>query len=282
MPSLRAADGTELAYHVQGDGRPLICIPGGPMRASSYLGDLGGLSAQRQLIMLDLRGTGQSATPPDYASCRCDRLVDDVCALQDHLGLDGIDLLGHSAGTNIAVQYATRYPQRVRKLALIGPSSFAIGMEASSEMRREIVLLRQGEDWYAEAAGAFERIQADGGSEEDWDAIGPLRYGRWDAAAQADYAANPQQVNETAAVAFSAPGAFDPETTRAAIAVFDAPVLMLAGELDLNSPPPLVARYAALFPDAKLVIQPGAGHSPWLDDAQWFASAVDAFLEDGS
>jgi hypothetical protein len=45
-PAFRAFDGTELAYHVRGDGdgAPLICLPGGPMRASAYLGDLGGLS----------------------------------------------------------------------------------------------------------------------------------------------------------------------------------------------------------------------------------------------
>jgi pimeloyl-ACP methyl ester carboxylesterase len=34
-------------------------------------------------------------------------------------------------------------------------------------------------------------------------------------------------------------------------------------------------------PDASLVIQPGAGHSPWLDDAGWFAAAASAFLDDG-
>jgi pimeloyl-ACP methyl ester carboxylesterase len=78
MATFRAADGTELAYHVRGEGAPLICVPGGPMRASAYLGDLGSLSGYRQLIMLDLRGTGQSAVPADPGSYRCDRLAEDV------------------------------------------------------------------------------------------------------------------------------------------------------------------------------------------------------------
>jgi pimeloyl-ACP methyl ester carboxylesterase len=38
-----APDGTRLAYHQTGEGSPLICVPGGPMQASAYLGDLGGL-----------------------------------------------------------------------------------------------------------------------------------------------------------------------------------------------------------------------------------------------
>jgi proline iminopeptidase len=206
MPAFRAVDGTELAFHVQGEGVPLVCLPGGPMRNSSYLGNLGGLSALRRLVTLDLRGTGQSAIPADYASCRCDRLVSDVCALQDDLHLDRIDLLGHSAGANLAVQYAARYPQRVRKLVLIAPSTRAVGLDASSEMRREVVKLRQGEPWFSEAAAAFERIQAGRGTEDDWEAIVPLRYGRWDAAAQADHAANDAQVNRDAARAFGAPG----------------------------------------------------------------------------
>src|SRR5215470_5926145 len=124
MPAFFAADGTELAYHVHGEGIPLLCMPGGPMRASVYLGDLGGLSAHRQLIMPDLRGTGDSAIPADPGSYRCDRLVEDVAALQDHLGLDRCDLLGHSAGGNIAVQYATRHQTRVSRLALITSSAW--------------------------------------------------------------------------------------------------------------------------------------------------------------
>jgi hypothetical protein len=82
LPTCYAADGTELAYRVQEEGTPLVCPPGGPMRDSAYLGDLGGLSAHRRLIMLDLRGTGQSAIPADPGSYRCDRLAEDVSGLQ--------------------------------------------------------------------------------------------------------------------------------------------------------------------------------------------------------
>ncbi|MER6593903.1 alpha/beta fold hydrolase [Micromonospora purpureochromogenes] len=73
------------------------------MLASAYLGDLGGLSAHRSLVRLDLRGTGESAVPADPATYRYDRLVDDVDALRVHLGRDRIDLLGHSAGGSLAV-----------------------------------------------------------------------------------------------------------------------------------------------------------------------------------
>jgi proline iminopeptidase len=281
MPAFAAADGTELAYHVHGEGIPLLCVPGGPMRASAYLGDLGGLSAHRQLIMLDLRGTGDSAVPEDPGSYRCDRLVGDVAAVADHLGLDRCDLLGHSAGGNIAVQYAVRHEGRVGKLALITPSVRSAGLEPDAEMRRQIVRLRRDEPWFAEAAAAFERIAGGAGSEDDWDAIDPFFYGRWDAAAQAHSAVGRSQTNEAAARAFGAEGAFDPPATRAALAAFGRPVLVLAGGVDLQWPPQALAEFAALLPAARFIVQPGAGHYPWLDDAGRFVSTVTAFLDDG-
>ncbi|WP_391858972.1 hypothetical protein [Streptomyces rhizosphaerihabitans] len=39
-----------------------------------------------------------------------------------------------------------------------------------------------------------------------------------------------------------------------------------------------MTEFAALFPHAELVVQPGAGHFPWLDDADAFVAATAAFL----
>jgi proline iminopeptidase len=279
MPTFTAPDGTRLTYQVLGTGAPLVCVPGGPMRASAYLGDLGGLAAHRQLIVLDLRGTGQSAVPDDPASYRCDRQVDDVAALQAHLGLDRIDLLAHSAGGSIALLYAVRYPHRVSKLALITPSGRAVDLEPDSAMRREVVNRRQDEPWFKAAVAAFDRIDAGGGEDEDWAAIDPFFYGRWDNAARAHAAADEEQTNHAAAGAFVGEGAFEPAATRSALAAFGAPVLVLAGGVDLSRPSAVLAECAKLFPAGHLVIQCGAGHYPWLDDADQFVSAVNAFLD---
>ncbi|MYR61703.1 alpha/beta hydrolase, partial [Streptomyces sp. SID625] len=77
MPTFTAPDGTRLAYRLRGQGDPLVVLPGGPMRASAYLGDLGGLTAHRRLVLLDLRGTGASSAPADPETYRCDRQTDD-------------------------------------------------------------------------------------------------------------------------------------------------------------------------------------------------------------
>ena len=81
-----------------------------------------------------------------------------------------------------------------------------------------------------------------------------------------------------AAGVFGADGVYDPTATRAQLAGVTARVLLIAGEVDLNSTPGVVAELADLFPDAVLVVQPGAGHYPWLDDAAQFVSATSTFL----
>lgn len=274
MPTFCAPDGTRLAYRTHGEGAPVVCIPGGPAD-SAYLGDLGGLAAHRRLIVPDLRGTGRSARPEDTSSYRCDRLVDDVEALRSHLGLPRTDVLAHSAGANVAMQYAARYPGNVGRLALITPSTRAVGVDVTGAMRHELAQLRKGEPWFPAASAALEEIAQGSGS--DWEAIAPFFYGRWDAAARRHHAAG-RPDNPEAVALFAAEGAFDPKATRAGLAAFKAPVLLLAGEWDLNSPPKAVAELAGLLPDAALVVQPGAGHYPWLDDADRFVASAAAFL----
>lgn len=276
MPSLAAPDGTTLAYHVIGEGDPVLCLPGGPTD-SRYLGDLGGLSAHRRLIRADLRGTGDSGTPADLSSCRCDRLVDDVEALRVHLGLDAVDLLAHCAGANLAARYVERHPDRVSSLVLVTPSVRAVGLEITGDDRRETALSRSAEPWFAEAFAALERIVAGSATEEDWQAIAPFSYGRWDDEARRHHADDEARLDPDVVAALGADGAFDPVATTAALARFAAPVLVVAGGVDLAAPPRAMAEVAALFPAAELVVQPGAGHFPWLDDPTAFVAALTAF-----
>jgi pimeloyl-ACP methyl ester carboxylesterase len=277
MPTFAAHDGTKLAYQVFGEGPPVVCLPGGPTD-SAYLGDLGGLSAHRQLIRLDLRGTGRSATPQDTASYRCDRLVDDVEALRKHLGLAQMDLLAHCAGANLAALYASRHPENVSKLALITPSVRAVGLAITGDLRLETAQLRRNEPWFPEAFAALEAIATGKATADSWNAIAPFSYGRWDEAAQAHRTAGDERMNTEIVAVFGDEGAFTPDTTRTALAQFTPPVLLLAGEADLGAPPHTMAEFADLFPNAELVVQPGAGHYPWLDDEDRFIAATAAFL----
>ncbi|MEV6401221.1 alpha/beta hydrolase [Streptomyces sp. NPDC051907] len=270
-----AYDGTELAFLLRGEGEPLIVLPGGAMRDSAYFGDLGGLDAHRRLVLLDLRGTGASEVPADPDTYRCDRQVDDVEALREHLGLERMDVLAHSASGSLAMLYAARRPERVGRLALVAPSLQAVGPAATPEEYRAAALLHTGEPWFDEAYAALDAVLS---GQEPKGSPSPLFYGRWDEAAQAHAAATDKQINWEAAARYGVDEAFDAPATREALKELAAPVLVLAGEQDGGPTPKRAGELAALFPHGEVAVQPGGGHYPWLDDPEWFVGTVAGFF----
>lgn len=278
MPTFASYDGTVLSYRLEGTGPLLVCVPGGPARDSRYLGDLGGLSACRTLVILDNRGSGESgdaADPSDVESYRADRLVEDVEALRKELGLETFALLGHSAGAHVSALYAAEYPHRLTSLALITGGHRAAGA-AIDGAALALVDSLAGEPWYAEARPAL----------DEWFAIGrlapdhlkvkasPFFYGRpWDDTAKAHAESDPGQRRNRDALA-NFPYDPDPTATREKLAKVTAPVLVYAGELDPSPRPEEAEKLAAVFPNAQVVVQPNAGHFPWLNDRTAFVQAV--------
>jgi pimeloyl-ACP methyl ester carboxylesterase len=274
-----ADDGTQLAVHLtEGPGAPLLCLPGGPMLDSGYFRDLGGLATHRSLARLDLRGTGGSGTPADPATYRCDRQVADVEAVRRALGLETLDLLGHSAGANLAYRYGEAHPDRVGRLLLVTPSTRAVGLEISDEARSEMARRREDEPWYAAASAALSRVQAGSEDPADWAEVSAFMYARWDDETRAYEAWMDGLRDDDKAMAFRADGAYDPETTRAAMAALDAPVLVLAGGCDTGNPTPVMGEVAGLFPHGELVVHERAGHFPWVDDPSGFVALVEEFV----
>jgi proline iminopeptidase len=278
MPSFASYDGTRISYSVDGDGPPLVCLPGGPGRAAKYLGDLGGVASSRQLILVDPRGVGLSADPADPATFRVDRLVSDVEMLRVHLGLDRMALLGHSAGAILATLYAAAYPERVSSLILVTPGLAALGVEVTEEQLRAGLTRRASEPWYPEALAALEEIFAGSLSMRAFQASRPFYYGRWDESAQANAMAGVSERHQTAREGFFDGVSLDVAGTRAGLKELHAPVLLYAGDLDPLVTPAMVQEAALLFTEATVVVQPGAGHFPWVDDPAAFAAAIRSFL----
>jgi pimeloyl-ACP methyl ester carboxylesterase len=280
VPAFSSYDGTTLAYHEKGAGRPLVCLPGGPARASAYLGDLGGLSAHRRLVLLDSRGTGESAVPEDADSYRCERLVEDVEALRRHLGLPQLDLLSHSAGGNVLTMYAARYPDRVARAVLVAPGWLAVDLDFTDDEWLAAIHARSGEPGYPDAYAALMRLDQGSTDPADRVAAAPLFFGPWTDEARRSAEEEAAQVAPEAQAGFRAENSFgDTAATTAALSAVTAPVLIVGGALDAAPTPRLLSEYAALFGNATVQIQAGAGHSPWIDDPQAFLAIVTPFLD---
>lgn len=99
---------------------PVLVLIHGNVSSSVFFEELmADLSADFRVIAPDYRGYGDSERKAIDATRGMADLSDDVVALLDALEIDGpVDLLGWSAGGNIALQVAIDHPDRVRRLVL--------------------------------------------------------------------------------------------------------------------------------------------------------------------
>lgn len=143
-------DGTEIAYRVLGEGRPLLLIHGLFSNADTNWIKWG--NAQRiadagfQLIMPDLRAHGLSAAPRDPAAYPADVLPRDIEALIAHLGLDDYDLGGYSLGGRTTVRLIVR-GARPRRAVIAG-----MGLSGILDSRKRT-------DWFLEVIADRDRAE---------------------------------------------------------------------------------------------------------------------------
>jgi pimeloyl-ACP methyl ester carboxylesterase len=273
-----ARDGAELAVHVVGSGPAVLCVPGGPGRASVYLENLGGLDRTHTLHLLDSRGSGESPLPADRGSLAFPRLADDVEDVRASLSLQPADVLAHSAGCAVALVHAARYPDAVRRLVLVTPSGRPFGWEADD--LESVRGKRAGEPWYAEAAEAAEIAPtANPALRRELDrAMRPLWYGRWDDRTRAHAAGADEQVSLRAAAGYLPGPDYDPAAAEASLKQISASVLVVVGELDAMTGVNVADRLAGTLPDARVAVLSGAGHFPWVDEPDAFRDSVQGFL----
>lgn len=110
------ADGANLAYLDEGEGRPLLLIHGNTGTAQTHLGHLiTQLQKSHRVIAPDLRGYGASQPPPrTYPTNFYRRDADDMAALLRHLDCGPAVVLGFSDGSETAVLLAAHYPELIK------------------------------------------------------------------------------------------------------------------------------------------------------------------------
>ncbi|MGW7437042.1 alpha/beta fold hydrolase [Streptomyces sp. NPDC054849] len=109
--------GVALAYRTAGPekGDPLVLLPALGGTADDWTVVQDALARERRVYALDLRGHGRSGRTAEYS---LELMRDDVLGLLDALGLDRVDLAGHSMGAVVAHLVAQSAPHRVVRLVL--------------------------------------------------------------------------------------------------------------------------------------------------------------------
>lgn len=113
-------NGLKMYYEVHGNGEPVVLLHGSFMAISNafhWTEWIGELSKTRKVIAVEMQGHGRTGDiKRDFTY---DNLADDVAALLDHLKIAKADLLGYSLGGGVALNFAIRHPDKVRKVVSI-------------------------------------------------------------------------------------------------------------------------------------------------------------------
>lgn len=101
---------------------PLLVLHGGPGLPHDYLQDLSQSAEEgHPVVFYDQLGCGKSDQPDDPELWSMDLFVDEVDAVRNALSLDSVNLLGHSWGGSLALEYMLTEPDGVEKLVLYSP-----------------------------------------------------------------------------------------------------------------------------------------------------------------
>lgn len=131
LRGLVTVEGVDLHYAELGQGRPTVLLHGLGDSHRTWARVAPVLARTRRVLLLDLAGHGLSARPnASYALPWHTRLV---AGWLDALGLDEVDVVGHSFGGGVAQWLLVERPGRVRRLALVAAGG--LGREVSWSIR---------------------------------------------------------------------------------------------------------------------------------------------------
>jgi pimeloyl-ACP methyl ester carboxylesterase len=113
-----------LQYDVQGEGEPLVLVPGGLTGWLSWIPHVERLSATRSTVRVQpIHNELGSAGRPGEPGYTAETERESLRLTLDALGIDVADFAGWSGGGRALLEFALAYPERVRTLTLVEPAA---------------------------------------------------------------------------------------------------------------------------------------------------------------
>jgi pimeloyl-ACP methyl ester carboxylesterase len=261
-------NGESLAYIDGGErsGPAVVLIHGYTDNARDWVPMLPYLSKRYRLILVDIRGHGQSSKP----ECCYTRLdfAYDIKLLLDALGVRKADIVGHSLGSIIAQTFAEYWPERTAHVVLISST----GGSPPDRPKKPPQF-----DFAAEIRKLKEPIEADS----------PFMIAWWDSPTPVDPDFIRRQRKDAAGIplrvwlavldqALPANNVFG--DLQSTLPRLKAPTLLIWGSKDPIMEEDVRQSLRDALPSAKVKIFDGLGHNPFWEDPRGVAEVVNAFL----
>jgi pimeloyl-ACP methyl ester carboxylesterase len=248
-------DGRDVHYYTAGHGEPVVVVHGGGGDARTWRDNIIELSGKYTVYAPDLPGYGGSQ--PLEGNYYIPELSRFLGSFATNLGLERFNLVGHSMGGGIALDYALKSPHKIKKLVLV--SSLCLGREIAFWVRlfsipaflRSLGMLTisvmKGIKWLAERLNPAEFIM-------------PL------SPAAVTVGGNISTFKQQAVVL---------EDRLAEVAV---PTLLVWGARDPIVPVRHAYRAAKVIPDCRVKVFRNRGHNVHREELVEFSSTLSGFL----
>jgi pimeloyl-ACP methyl ester carboxylesterase len=242
--SYASVNGLEMYYEVHGSGQPLVLLHGGMTTIGDFAALLPAFAQTRQVIASERQGHGHTADIDRPFTL--EYMADDTAEVLRQLKIEKADILGYSTGGSVALAFAMRHPDMVRKLVLISAiyndSGYYPGMLAGLKHATAADMPDIMRQMYAEVAPR----------PDDW----------------------PKLVAKSVASAGDFKG-WQPEDIQA----IKQPTLVIVADGDIVRTEHAVEMYR-LLPQANLAVLPATDHITILfDRAEWVVSMTSTFLD---
>ena len=134
-------NGIALYYESYGQGEPLLVIHGNGGSIDRLRCQIAFFSKTRRVIAADSRSHGHSENGP--APLKYEQIADDLSELVRSLGIERIDVLGHSDGGIVALLLAIRHPSQVGKVVASSPNLTPEVLEPAAGPRSQLQLANE-------------------------------------------------------------------------------------------------------------------------------------------
>jgi len=263
---ITAGDGARIHYAIYGSGRDTIIVPGAALLAVP----LNPLSIDFTVVFYDPRGRGQSDWITDGKRLTMADEIRDLESVRAGLGISKAGIIGFSYLGLMTALYAADHPDRVTRLAMLGPT-------APDEETASRYAPPEGKARSAAAAARLKAARAAATDTADfasecrrwYDAYLPLYVGDTTVASRVstDFCTyeneSPARFQWRVDKTMRSLGRHWDFTKKAA--ALRTPTLVIQGDRDFAASPDGGRRWAELVPGARLIMLSGAGHLSYVE-----------------
>lgn len=252
-------------YDIHGSGDALVLIPGFASGAWSWSWQIDEFATKFRVITFDPRGISRSPIGQGE-SVSIPSIADDIVALLEKLEIEKAHILGISFGGFVALDFALRFPERVKRLVLastsfggprhVAPSMDVLAAFASTDGLNTADRIRK----YLTVAFSPDFVETNG---EAVDRFCDLR--------EKNFVPREVYMQQLQAAL-----SFDVEDR---VSKINAETLVITGDNDVVVPTQNSRNLAAAIPNSTLRFISGSGHMAFVEQASEFNRIVTDFLD---